>query len=141
MARCCTPLPGERIVGIREDDGGITVHTIYCDTLAEEDQSQHRWLDLQWRNQEDEETSAITRISATIQNGVGVLSEVAGIVARYGISIASIRLQNRSKEFVELLMDVEVKDARQLSQALAGIRAAPSVISAERTGSDSDEEL
>lgn len=139
MARCCTPLPGERIVGIRQDDGAITVHTIYCDRLAEEDPSQSRWLDLQWRSKDDEETSAFTRISATIQNGVGVLSEVAGIIARYGISIASIRLQNRSKEFVELLMDVEVKDARQLNQALAGIRAAPSVISAERTGSDSDE--
>jgi len=34
-----------------------------------------------------------------------------------------------------------VKDARQLTQALAGIRAAPSVISAERTGSDGDEQL
>ncbi len=141
MARCCTPLPGERIVGIRQDDGAITVHTIYCDNLAQEDPAQSRWLDLQWRNQEDEETSAITRISATIQNGVGVLSEIAGIIARYGISIASIRLQNRSKDFVELLMDVEVKDARQLTQALAGIRAAPSVISAERTGSDSDGQL
>lgn len=141
MARCCTPLPGERIVGIREDDGSITVHTIYCDALAEEDQTQHRWLDLQWRKKDDEETTAITRISATMQNGVGVLSEIAGIIARYGISIASIRLQNRSREFVELLMDVEVKDARQLSQALAGIRAAPSVISAERTGSDGDEQL
>ncbi|MHA7871771.1 MAG: RelA/SpoT family protein [Hyphococcus sp.] len=141
MARCCTPLPGERIVGIREEDGGVKVHTIFCEKLAEEDPGQHRWLDLQWRDKEDSETTAITRISATIRNGVGVLSEVAGIIARYGVSIASIQLRNRSREFVELLMDVEVKDARQLTQALAGIRAAPSVISAERTGSDNDDEL
>ncbi|NNL89164.1 MAG: ACT domain-containing protein, partial [Marinicaulis sp.] len=79
--------------------------------------------------------------TVTVQNGVGVLSEVAGIVARYGVSIASIRLQNRSKEFLEMVMDVEVHDAKQLSQTLAGIRAAPTVLSAERTGSVDDEQL
>jgi GTP diphosphokinase / guanosine-3',5'-bis(diphosphate) 3'-diphosphatase len=141
MARCCTPLPGERIVGIRDDDGSVKVHTIHCEQLAIEDPPQRRWLDLKWRDNEDEETTAFTRISATIQNGVGVLSEVAGIIARYDISIASIKMQNRSKEFVELLMDVEVKDAHQLTQALAGLRAAPSVISAERTGSEGNEQL
>jgi len=141
IARCCTPLPGERIVGIRGDDGAIKVHTIHCEKLAKEDPPQNRWLDLKWRDNEDEETTAFTRISATIQNGVGVLSEVAGIIARYDISIASIKMQNRSKEFVELLMDVEVRDAHQLSLALAGVRASPSVISAERTGSEDDEQL
>ncbi len=141
MARCCTPLPGERIVGIRGDDGAITVHTIYCETLAEEDPPQSRWLDLKWREGEEETTSAFARIVITVQNGVGVLSEVAGIIARYGVSIAAIRLQNRSKEFIDLLMDVEVKDAKHLNQALAGVRAAPSVINAERSGSDHDDKL
>lgn len=141
VARCCTPLPGERIVGIRGDDGAIKVHTIYCDTLAADDPPQSRWLDLKWRDQDEEELSAFARVIVTVQNGVGVLSEVAGIIARYGVSIASMRLVNRSREFLDMVMDVEVKDAKQLSQMLAGVRAAPSVISAERTGSRDDEEL
>ena len=141
IARCCTPLPGERIVGIRAEDGAIKVHTIYCDTLAAEDPPQSRWLDLKWRDQDEEELSAFARVIVTVQNGVGVLSEVAGIIARYGVSIASMRLDNRSREFLDMVMDVEVKDAKQLSQMLAGVRAAPSVISAERSGSRDDEEL
>ncbi len=141
MARCCTPLPGERIVGIRDDDGAIKVHTIYCDRIAAEDPPQWRWLDLKWRDQDEEDLSAFARIIVTVQNGVGVLSEVAGIIARYGVSIASMRLDNRSREFLDMVMDVEVKDAKQLSQMLAGVRAAPSVISAERSGSRDNEEL
>ena len=132
MARCCTPLPGERIVGIRGEDGSIKVHTIYCEQLAKEDPPQERWLDLKWRDMDEAEASAFAKIVVTVRNGVGVLSEVAGIVARYGISIAAINLQNRSKEFIELHMDVEVQSARQLTQALAGIRAAADVIEAER---------
>jgi RelA/SpoT family (p)ppGpp synthetase len=141
MARCCTPLPGERIVGIRQDDGAIKVHTIYCDTLAEEDPPQSRWLDLKWRDKEEENITAFARVTITVRNGVGVLSEVAGIIARYGVSVASMRLLNRSREFLDMVMDVEVSDAKQLSQMLAGVRAAPSVIAAERSGSRNDEEL
>lgn len=140
MARCCTPLPGERIVGIRGGDGAVKVHTIYCDTLAVEDPPQERWLDLQWRDQDEKDISAFARITVTVQNGVGVLSEVAGIIARYGVSIASMKMANRSREFLDMLMDVEVKNAKQLSQMLAGVRAAPSVIAAQRTGSKDDHE-
>ncbi|MEO1251289.1 MAG: bifunctional (p)ppGpp synthetase/guanosine-3',5'-bis(diphosphate) 3'-pyrophosphohydrolase [Pseudomonadota bacterium] len=138
MARCCTPLPGERIVGIRGDDGSIRVHTIYCEQLAKDDPPQERWLDLKWREKEDDALSAFATITVTVQNGVGVLSEVAGIIARYGVSIASIKLINRSREFLDMLMDVEVKDAKQLNQALAGVRAAPTVISADRTSKTND---
>ncbi len=139
IARCCTPLPGERIVGIRGDDGGITVHTIHCEQLAKQDPPQSRWLDLKWRANDEDHQSAFARLTVTVQNGVGVLSEIAGTIARYGISIASMRLQNRSKEFIDVVMDVEVYDARQLAHALAGLRAAPTVLSAERIGIDDDE--
>lgn len=139
MARCCTPLPGERIVGIREEGGGVTVHTIHCEKLAADDPAQERWLDLQWREQEDEDATAFARVIVTVRNGVGVLSEVAGIIARYDVSIANIRLQNRSPEFIDFLMDVEVHDAKQLTQALAGVRASASVIAADRAGAGDDE--
>ncbi|MGE0408637.1 MAG: ACT domain-containing protein, partial [Amphiplicatus sp.] len=76
--------------------------------------------------------SAIAQIVVTIRNEIGVLSDVAGVIARYGVSIANIKMRNRSPEFVELFVDVEVKDTRQLEQMLAGLRASAAVLSAER---------
>ncbi|HOP20543.1 MAG TPA: DUF5913 domain-containing protein, partial [Amphiplicatus sp.] len=131
MAPCCTPLPGERIVGIRQNDGSILVHTIHCETLAREDPPQSRWLDLRWRK-DSGDVSAVAQIIMTIRNDVGVLSDVAGIIARYGVSIANIKMRNRSREFVEVIVDLEVKDARQLEQLLAGLRASAAVLTAER---------
>ncbi|NJM36300.1 MAG: ATP-binding cassette domain-containing protein [Rhodomicrobium sp.] len=98
------PVPGERIVGIRMDDGSIKVHAIDCETLAREDPPQERWLDLKWRR-EAESISAYARISVTVRNEVGVLSDVAGVIARYGVSVANIKLRNRSPEFVEMVID------------------------------------
>ena len=133
LAPCCRPLPGERIVGIRGEDGSIDVHTIYCDMLAKDDPDQSRWLDLKWAADKDD-IFVIARIHVSVQNGVGVLSEVANIVARYGVSISGMKMRTLSRDFIEIVMDVEVRDVKQLNNVLAGVRAAPSVISAERAG-------
>ena len=139
LARCCTPLPGERIVGIREDDGSILVHTIHCETLARDDPPQSRWIDLAWRR-ESTGVSAFTKIKVTVRNEIGVLSDVASIIARYGVSIANIKMRNRAQDFVELYMDVEVKDAKQLENMLGGLRASATVLSAERHEAIDDED-
>ncbi|SNT72070.1 GTP pyrophosphokinase [Amphiplicatus metriothermophilus] len=139
MAQCCTPLPGERIVGIRQPDGSILVHTIYCEKLAEEDPPQGLWLDLKWRR-DGEGLFGYARIVVTVRNEIGVLSDVAGIIARYGVSIANIKMRNRAQDFVEMFIDVEVKDARQLMQMLAGLRASANVVSAERREGADDED-
>jgi (p)ppGpp synthase/HD superfamily hydrolase len=129
MGRCCSPIPGERIVGIKAD-AGVTVHAIDCATLEKEDPAQGQWIDLKWRDKDNH--IAYAKIVVTVRNEIGVLSDVAGIIARYNVSIANIRLDNKSPDFVELFIDVVVKDVRQLEQMLAGLRASAHVLSAER---------
>src|SRR5690606_132681 len=47
FAQCCTPVPGDRIVGIQQDDGAsLTVHTIDCPTLAQYEDREELWRDL-----------------------------------------------------------------------------------------------
>jgi len=45
-ARCCQPLPGERIVGITYRGKGVVVHAIDCEALSAYDDQPDRWLDL-----------------------------------------------------------------------------------------------
>ena len=139
MSLCCTPLPDERIVGIKVD-GEIQVHTIYCEELAAHEDSQERWLDLKWRDKDEAAVSGFARILINVQNGTGVLSEVASIISRYGVSIANIALRNRSQEFIDLFIDVEVKDLRQLTQTMAGVRALDRVLSVQRIRMDEEHE-
>lgn len=129
MGRCCSPIPGERIIGIREDQL-VTVHAIDCATLSKEGSQHGQWIDLKWRDKDNH--IAYAKVVVTVRNEIGVLSEIAGIIARYGVSIANIRLENKSPDFVELFIDIVVKDIRQLEQMLAGIRASAHVLSAER---------
>ncbi len=138
MGRCCAPIPGERIVGIRDGEL-VVVHAIDCAMLEREDPTQSQWVDLKWRERADG-LSAYAKVLVTVRNEIGVLSDVAGIIARYGVSIANIRLDNRSPDFVELHIDIVVKDVRQLEQMLAGVRASTHVLSAQRNERASDED-
>lgn len=131
VGRCCSPLPGERIVGIKGVGVRMGIHAIHCAAVAAEDPPQSRWVDLKWR-ENVEGTIAVARVVVTLRNEIGVLSEVAGVIARYGISIANIAMKNHSPEFVDCHVDVMVEDVNQVDQMLAGLRAQTNVLTAER---------
>src|SRR5471030_629687 len=48
FARCCHPLPGDRIVGIITTGKGVTIHTIDCATLESFNETPERWIDVGW---------------------------------------------------------------------------------------------
>jgi len=132
VGRCCSPLPGERIIGIRGEGTQVMVHAIHCAAVAEADPPQAKWVDLRWQDQIEGIVIAFARVVVTLRNEVGVLSDVAGVIARYGISIANIAMKNHSPEFVDCHVDVMVGDVQQVEQMLAGLRAQSNVLTAER---------
>lgn len=132
MATCCSPVPGERILGVREDDGDIAVHAITCEVWAREDPPESQLIDLGW-DKDTEKLFGFTQVEVTVRNQIGVLSEVAGVIANYGVSIANIKMSGeRGGDFVVLVIDLEVKNERQLLQMLAGLRTSSAVVGAER---------
>jgi GTP pyrophosphokinase/guanosine-3',5'-bis(diphosphate) 3'-pyrophosphohydrolase len=127
----CTPVPGDRIVGIVEP-GGVTVHTLDCQRLAEFDDREELWRDLQWTPQAVGETVSLARLGATIRNAPGVLGEVCTIIGEAGSNILNLRMHHRQSDFFDVDLDVEVADARHLTGIAAALRACPSVETVER---------
>ncbi|MCG8443972.1 MAG: RelA/SpoT family protein, partial [Caulobacterales bacterium] len=136
FATCCSPLPGDRIVGILGDDAGVVVHSIDCDRLEEFEDEQERWLDLGWTAQaRDEHAVSVGRVVATVENAKGALAEITGAVSRSNGNIVGLRIVRRAPDFFEMAFDVEVTDARHLSYIVAAMRACSPVVSAERARS------
>jgi len=138
MARCCLPIPGERIVGIKSGHDEIRVHTIFCHRLAEDNPSQDRWVDLKWRENRGEYRAA-SSIELTVRNEVGGLSELASVIARYNVSVTNIRFTKRTPDFFDLVIDVGVKDIQNLTQLLTAMRATNTTISAQRREGQEEE--
>src|SRR3546814_3741811 len=66
LARCCHPLPGERIVGIVTTGKGVTIHTIDCETLENYQHEPERWLDVGW--DAERSTAHVGRLTVVIAN-------------------------------------------------------------------------
>ena len=131
FARCCHPLPGERIVGIVTTGKGVTVHTIDCETLEAFQDTPERWIDLAW--DVDEDTDSLTgRLELVVANEPGSLGNLSTIIGKNHGNISNLKITNRSIDFFEMLVDVEVQDAKHLSNIIAALRATPVITSVER---------
>jgi GTP diphosphokinase / guanosine-3',5'-bis(diphosphate) 3'-diphosphatase len=132
FAACCTPIPGDRIIGVQEQGKGVIVHTIDCETLAALDDADTEWIDLAWTQTALNRTLAVGRLIATVENKRGVLADLCRIIAENEGDILNLRLAKRTADFFDMVFDVEVADARHLTNILAAMRASKAVKEAER---------
>jgi GTP pyrophosphokinase/guanosine-3',5'-bis(diphosphate) 3'-pyrophosphohydrolase len=136
FGQCCSPVPGDRIVGILEGDGrGLTVHTIDCEKLAEFEDREELWRDLQWTPEAERNAIARARLRATIRNAPGVLGQVCTVIGEAGGNIVNLRMHHRQSDFFDVDIDVDVNDARHLTHIAAALRANPSVETVDRAKS------
>ena len=133
FGECCTPVPGDRIVGIREAEKGLTVHVIDCQRLADYADDDSVWQDLQWTPQAEQGAVGMARLRATIQNAPGVLGQVATVIGEAGGNILNLKMAHRQSDFFDVDLDVEVADAKHATALLAALRANPSVDTVERS--------
>jgi len=132
FARCCHPLPGDRIVGIVTTGKGVTIHTIDCDTLETFADTPERWIDVSWGDGPDTPESHVGRLEVTFLNEPGGLGTVSTVIGKNGGNIVNLKITNRSLEFWDILVDVYVKDIKHLNNIIAALRATPEIAAIER---------
>ncbi len=131
FAGCCHPLPGDRIVGIVTTGKGVTIHTIDCDTLGSFADEPERWLDVAWSS-DDADVGHVGRINVTLANEAGNLGSLTTTIGKQGGNISNLKITNRSTDFFEIMVDIEVADVRHLTTIIAALRATPVINAVER---------
>lgn len=132
MARCCHPLPGDRIVGIVTTGKGVTIHTIDCETLETFADTPERWLDVSWGEGPDSPEAHVGRINITLQNEPGTLATLSTVIASNGGNITNLKITSRSTDFWQILVDIYVNDTKHLNNIIAALRATPIISNVER---------
>jgi guanosine-3',5'-bis(diphosphate) 3'-pyrophosphohydrolase len=130
FAGCCHPLPGDRIVGIVTTGKGVTIHTIDCETLENFAETPERWLDVAWSAGDD--ALHVGRLNVTIANEPGNLGALTTVIGKQGGNISNLKITNRSPDFFEIMIDIEVGDVKHLTTIIAALRATPVINSVER---------
>ena len=131
---CCHPLPGDRIIGVATTGKGVTIHTIDCEALESVAEMPERWMEANWAMDEGKSQVFVGRVRLTLANEPGALGSLCTVVGRDGGNISNFRIIDRSPDFFEILVDIEVDDAGHMSDIIAALRATEVVRGAERAG-------
>ena len=132
FAMCCYPLPGDRIVGIVTTGKGVTIHTIDCETLENHAETPDRWLDVAWEIDSESLDVHVARVYLTVLNEPGSLGNLSTVIAKNEGNISNLKITERSREFFDMVIDIEVRDVKHLTNIIAALRATPVINSVER---------
>ena len=127
LAKCCHPVPSDRIIGYITRSRGVTIHRQDCRSVIREDEKE-RLISVEWR-----QTDAVYPVSIQVEawDRVGLMRDVGNIVAEEKINIADMNLVNHDDQTISLYFTLEMSGLAQLSRLLArieGIRGVMGVI-------------
>ena len=129
LGACCHPIPGDRIVGLRNADG-LVIHTIDCGEL-DKAQNMDDWLDVGW-GAAAETGQSVARIAVRVQNTTGSMAAVMTAIAANGGNITNFKMTSRNPLIFEFTVDVEVRDVAHLQNILGALRVSDAVESVDR---------
>ena len=130
-AKCCTPVPGERIVGITERGEGVVVHAIDCPALAEYEQQTERWVDLHWHPGQHPAVYTVA-LEITISNDAGVLGRICTLIGEQKANISDLKFTDRKSDYFRLVVHVDLRDVEHLHTVMTVLEAETDVAQVAR---------
>ncbi len=128
MAKCCSPIPGDPIVGYVTRGRGVTVHTTLCNKIDQGNTS--RVIQVEW-NEEFKFKHPVS-VKVITHDRPGILSQISQIINKGGINIRSASAKSLFDRKGSFIFEVEVKDYSELLKMISSIEMAEEVIAVHR---------
>ena len=132
FARCCTPVPGDDIVGFITKGYGVSVHRRDCPNAAgAEDPAQAgRWVHVEWAPSGIESFSTSLEIASS--DRAGLFLDIATIMTSLKIRVSEMSSRTLPEGKAVTLMTFQVHSRDELDTVLARVRAVPGVTDIKR---------
>ncbi len=121
-ARCCQPLPGERIIGISSHGVGVKIHAIDCEALVNYEDQPERWIDLRW-TEGTSRPEHDTTLEIIMANATGVLGRICTLIGEHNVNISNINFLDKKPDFFRVKFDLQVRDLEHLLRIQTAIEA------------------
>lgn len=136
FSRCCSPVPGDEIVGFVTRGRGISLHRTDCVNVVnmpEEDRV--RLVPAQWEMSEAE--SGNSKYQAEIKiysnNRIGIFVDISKVFTEKGIDITSMNSRVNKQGLATISMSFDIKGTEELNNLISKLRQIDNVIDIERT--------
>ena len=131
LARCCSPVPGDPIMGFITQGRGVSIHRDDCsNAVALANRLGERIIDVEWDGSSTGQYRAVLEVMAFDRSRL--LLDVSKIVAEYHLNIISSSTTTSGARIVRMVFDVELADPAHLSSLLAALKGVDGVFDAFR---------
>ena len=136
FAKCCSPIPGDEIVGFVTRGRGVTVHRTDCINIVNlPEEERVRLIDAEWQKDATEGQKGLYLAEILIygNNRIGLLVDITKIFTERKIDVLSVNTRTNRHGLATIAMSFEVSDKSVLNYLIEKIRQVDSVVDVERT--------
>ncbi|HEY5165660.1 MAG TPA: bifunctional (p)ppGpp synthetase/guanosine-3',5'-bis(diphosphate) 3'-pyrophosphohydrolase, partial [Acidimicrobiia bacterium] len=130
LSRCCTPVPGDEIMGFVTRGRGVSVHRADCANAAGLSTQTQRVIDVEWDH--DETATFVVSVEIEALDRSRLLRDVAEVLAEHHVNILTSSSQTSSDRVARFRFDFELADPSHLDSILQAIARVDSVYEAYR---------
>jgi len=120
IAKCCSPLPGEDVIGYISRGRGIVVHRTDCDNLKNTVFSNERLVDVQWDDKKNYKMPV--KIHANIEDRTGMLNSLTTVLKDMGLNILELASKRNKEGTAALDFSIEVKNKNELESVMRKLK-------------------
>ena len=128
-AKCCSPIPGDPIVGFITRGKGVTVHLQACPTVINE-REVGRLIDVEWESQATQTYPIAIRVEA--YDRTGLLSDITQVVAENKVNIVAASVAVSQDHTAVVTATLQVHSVSQLARVMSRIETLKDVLSVQR---------
>lgn len=132
LAPCCTPVPGDEIIGYVTRTKGVTIHRRNCSNIVAAS-SNERLIDVSWGRSV---RSYPVSISIKAYDRVGLIRDITTIVSETKMNITSISNVNHDDATISIYLILDITDIGHLSRLFSRLEGVRGIISVSRIAMD-----
>ncbi|HZG95736.1 MAG TPA: bifunctional (p)ppGpp synthetase/guanosine-3',5'-bis(diphosphate) 3'-pyrophosphohydrolase [Mycobacteriales bacterium] len=125
LARCCTPVPGDSIIGFVTRGNGVSVHRGDCVNVASLRSEEHRFVDVEWAPQAG--SVFLVAIQVEALDRTRLLSDVTRVLSDHHVNILSASVTTTRDRVAVSKFTFEMADPKHLGSLLNAVRAVEGV--------------
>lgn len=131
LAKCCSPVRGEPIVGYISRGKGVSVHSTGCPNVAQLMYDSERRIDVEWTVAQEGELFDV-KLLLDVEDTQGLLAKIVQVVADQRTNIKNVEAKTFGTDDAQITMVVAVSDLKQMERVLNRIRKIKGVRDVER---------
>ena len=134
FSKCCSPIPGDEIVGFVTRGRGITIHRTDCINIISLPESERsRLIEAEWAPEQEKDTSYPVTINIYADNRTGLLVDLSKIFTERKIDVTSMNVRTSRQGAATIEMGFSVYCREELKELLNKIRQVNNVNEVERS--------